>query len=307
MPWAATVGFRERGYGVNDQDLEFFIVAGRCQSFSEAASRLYVSPASISRGISKLESELGFQLFNRSGRTLQLTDPGKVFLEGVVNIREQFRSLVGEARGIAGLDAGTLSIGVLEGQMLDPMTSAAFGTLRACYPSVDISLCRLSYGEILSSLDSFEIDVVLAIDLCFENQKSLQVLPICELPTHIVVPQDHPLACSKDSCLADFASDVFISCSDAPGEKYVRSVFEGCETIPEVVLAPDMETEILWVESCRGLAFSNPYNMMSNSPALTEVYPRDLGPRSFAAAWRQDNPNTLVELFVSILKRRMEE
>ena len=291
---------------MNEQDLEYFIVAGKCSSFSEAARRLYVSPASVSRGISKLESELGFQVFNRSGRTLQLTEPGKVFLDGVVSIRDQFRDLVGEARSVAGLDTGTLSVGVLEGQMLDPLTSETFSLLRNRHPSIGINLCRLSYGDILTALDGLEMDVVLAIDLCFESLKNLQILPICELPTHIVAPQDHPLACSRSSSLADFASDTFISCADAPGEQYIQGLFAECEDTPEVILAPDMQTQILWVESCRGLAISNPYNMMSNSPALTEVYPKDLGPRWFAAAWRQDNPNPLIDLFVSVLRGKIE-
>lgn len=290
---------------MNDQDLEYFIVAGRCNSFSEAASRVFASPASVSRSISKLESELGFQLFNRNGHNLQLTDSGKVFLEGVECIKGQVGILVDKARAVAGVDAGTLSVGVLEGQMLDSATSETFGHLRERHPSVNINLCRLSYGEILPSLDNCDVDIVLTVDLCVENQKSLKILPICDLPTHVVVPQGHPMARSRNALVADFSSDVFISCADAPAEQYIRGVFEGCEKIPEVILAPDMQTQILWVESCRGLAFSNPYNMMSNSPALTEVYPKDLAPRSFAAAWRQDNSNPLVQLFVSILVEKI--
>lgn len=255
----------------------------------------------MSRSISKLESELGFKVFNRSGRTLQLTEPGSVFLEGVVSIRDQFKDLVAQARDVAGLDTGTLSIGVLEGQMLDRLTSETFSLLRSRYPSVSIDLCRLSYGDIPTVLDNLQIDIVLAISLCFENLKNLQTIPICKVPTHIVVPQDHPLAHSEDACLADFAADTFISCEDAPAEQYIHGLFEGCDNKPEVILAPDMQTQILWVESCKGLAISNPHNMMSNSPALAVVRPNDLAPTWFAAAWRQGNLNPLIDLFASVL------
>lgn len=292
---------------MNEQDLEYFIVAGRCRSFSEAARRLYVSPASVSRGISKLESELGFQLFYRNGRNLQLTDSGKLFLEGVESIKSQVGILVDEARSLAGVDSGTLSVGVLEGQMLDPATSETFHVLRDCYPSVNINLCRLSYGEILPSLDNCDVDVVLTMDLCVEGHNGLKLLPICDLPTHVVMPQGHPMARSRNAHVADFSSDVFISCEDAPAEQYMRDVFKGCARIPEVILAPDMQTQILWVESCRGLAFSNPYNMLSNSPALTEVYPIDLESRSFAATWSQGNANPLIELFVSVLMEMIDQ
>ena len=46
---------------------------------SRAASKLHVSQPGISRQIHDLEDEIGFLLFQRSGKSVRLTVPGNIF------------------------------------------------------------------------------------------------------------------------------------------------------------------------------------------------------------------------------------
>lgn len=50
------------------------------RSFTLAAQRLDVTPAGVSKGVSRLESALGVKLLNRSTRSVSLTDDGKILL-----------------------------------------------------------------------------------------------------------------------------------------------------------------------------------------------------------------------------------
>lgn len=63
--------------------LRAFDAAARKLHFSRAAEELAVTPGAISRQIQALEHALGVQLFHRTGRTVALTDHGRMFADDV--------------------------------------------------------------------------------------------------------------------------------------------------------------------------------------------------------------------------------
>lgn len=60
-----------------------FEAAARHKSFTRAAEELYVTHGAISRQVKNLEEYLGQQLFRRLPRSLELTPPGRTYLEVV--------------------------------------------------------------------------------------------------------------------------------------------------------------------------------------------------------------------------------
>ncbi|MGB7605331.1 MAG: LysR family transcriptional regulator [Lutisporaceae bacterium] len=58
--------------------LKLFNILAAELSFSKTASLLYISQPAVSIQIKNLENELGFKLFDRTGRQLQLTENGKI-------------------------------------------------------------------------------------------------------------------------------------------------------------------------------------------------------------------------------------
>lgn len=56
------------------------VAVGEELHFTRAAQRLHLDQSALSRHILKLEAKLGFKLFVRSGRGIELTDAGKSFL-----------------------------------------------------------------------------------------------------------------------------------------------------------------------------------------------------------------------------------
>lgn len=59
--------------------LKYFIEVARFQSYTKAAANLYISQPALSKQMKLLEEELGFTLFNRSSKGVQLTIKGQAF------------------------------------------------------------------------------------------------------------------------------------------------------------------------------------------------------------------------------------
>jgi LysR family glycine cleavage system transcriptional activator len=63
--------------------LRTFCIAAKCANFRAAAERLFITASAVSHQIKNLEEEFGTKLFERSGRSLQLTAAGESLYEDV--------------------------------------------------------------------------------------------------------------------------------------------------------------------------------------------------------------------------------
>lgn len=65
------------------QQLKYFKSVAQIGKISDAAESLFVSPPALSTSISRLEKELGFNLFDRTGNRITLNTQGQIFLKYV--------------------------------------------------------------------------------------------------------------------------------------------------------------------------------------------------------------------------------
>lgn len=79
-------------------DLENFKVLAEKLNFTNAAKALFMSQPSLSKSISRLEERLGFSLFNRSTREVELTASGRSFYKDTVELLDLYEQAVSRAR-----------------------------------------------------------------------------------------------------------------------------------------------------------------------------------------------------------------
>jgi DNA-binding transcriptional LysR family regulator len=89
--------------------LRTFVVAVETQSFSAAGNRLGLTQSAVSTQIRRLEDELGYALFTRTGKSVTLSDEGADVLEQAARILESFEGL--KLRNQTGVDRGAISLG----------------------------------------------------------------------------------------------------------------------------------------------------------------------------------------------------
>ncbi|WP_240949819.1 LysR family transcriptional regulator [Psychrobacillus sp. BL-248-WT-3] len=103
--------------------LNYVITLSNEKSFTKAAKKLHLAQPSLSYQISKLEKELGTQLFHRENEVFP-TYAGKVFISHAIQIKDQYQQLKSEIIDIAEMKKGSLVIGSLSstGAYLIPKT-----------------------------------------------------------------------------------------------------------------------------------------------------------------------------------------
>src|SRR5262247_2738460 len=121
------------------RQLEVFLAVARARSYRRAAETLHTSQPALSQHIRELETELAMKVFDRLGRSVALTEAGRLLEAHAVRVfgaldsaREAIAELQGLQRGSLMIGAGTTpGIYVLPGVM---------GQFRRQYPGVDLRL-----------------------------------------------------------------------------------------------------------------------------------------------------------------------
>lgn len=92
--------------------IELFCLAAESGGFTSAALAAGVTPAAVSRSISRLEKRLGLRLFVRTTRSVRLTDAGRVYFAQCRQALAQLAEAEREVTGQQALPSGTLRISV---------------------------------------------------------------------------------------------------------------------------------------------------------------------------------------------------
>ena len=92
-------------------ELQVFVAVADAGSFAKAGEKLRISPPAVTRTISSLEDRIGARLFNRTTRSLSLTEPGARFLENARRVLAELDNAEMDAAGESGTPTGHLTIG----------------------------------------------------------------------------------------------------------------------------------------------------------------------------------------------------
>lgn len=123
-------------------ELEVFIAVADAGSFVKAGARLRLSPPAVTRAISALEERLGARVFNRTTRSLTITDVGQRFLESARRVLADLDVAEKEAVGETALPRGHLNITASVTFGRSALAPVVCGFL-AQYPRVTMSVLLL--------------------------------------------------------------------------------------------------------------------------------------------------------------------
>ena len=123
--------------GLND--LDAVIAIAHKGSFRAAALDLGMSTTALSNAVAKLEANLGVRLFNRTTRSVSLTDAGRVFVEQVTPALQEVHGAMEAVRSRQATPSGTLRINAFATAAREILSPLVLEFLR-CYPQVHVDL-----------------------------------------------------------------------------------------------------------------------------------------------------------------------
>ncbi|HEY0186977.1 MAG TPA: LysR family transcriptional regulator [Cellulomonas sp.] len=200
------------------RQLEYFVAVAAEESVTEAAHVLRVSQSSVSTGLKSLERELGVVLFDRTTRSLSITDVGQRMLpeaREVLDRLERLRSLAGQsASGITGnLRMGSFSAMEQFGRLPEILTQ-----FRAAYPCVDVSIRASRTGSTGLTEDLLRGRLDLAFS-ALPGTTEIETVELTSAPYVLVVPTGHRLAARESVALAELEGEEWVDVVEGYGNR----------------------------------------------------------------------------------------
>lgn len=143
------------------RDLDFFIMVAETGSFRGAAVQADVTQPAITKGIRRLENELGLKLLDRSSKGTSLSDGGSVFLKRARRLRNDLNDALREASDMRSRASGLLRVGVAP-TLVESFFRRPSGVLLSQRPAARFSLHIALSDDLFSGLRRGELDMVLS-------------------------------------------------------------------------------------------------------------------------------------------------
>ena len=198
------------------RELRTFVAVAREGTFAAAGDRVGLTQAAVSAQIQRLETELGFALFDRTGRAARLNALGQQTLERAQELIRLYNGLGSRKSGRPA--AAFVSLGAIasvQRSVLPEVLARFHKQRRDCHTRV---LPGLSM-DLLDRVDAGEIEMAVIIRPPFSLQSDLRWTTLTHEPFRLLVPRNLVGETSGDDWVELLATQPFV--------RYDRASFGG--------------------------------------------------------------------------------
>ncbi|MFI5531826.1 LysR family transcriptional regulator [Kitasatospora sp. NPDC051853] len=277
------------------RDIEIFLVLAEELHFGRTAERLLVSQARVSQAIRKQERRIGADLFERTSRTVRLTEVGRQLRDDLQPVYAGLHRSLERARSAARGITGTLRVGMMPFNLVD--LHVYWRTFRSRHPQWELEVRQLTYDDVFGRLRNGEMDVL--VTWLPVEEPDLTVGPVlCTDPRVLAVAADHELAARGSvrlEALADFRHAMATRMPDYWEDEYLPFETADGRTIERgrpVSSAEDLISRVGMGEIVH--AFPGHVTRHWGMPNVHWIPVPDLPVLSFALIWRSEAENELV-------------
>lgn len=293
--------------------LRYFVAVAEELNFSRAAGRVYLSQPALSQQIRKLEEELGVSLFYRTRRRVELTDAGRVLLEGARQALVQIEQTIRAAREVGGVEGSHLKLGFPE-YANHTIVAEILQAFKRRYPYVDLEEHEMfTLQDTLRQVRELrkgELDVGFLL-LPFDDD-TLEIERVLRIELLAALPQSHPLASRSEVPMRELAGEriMLFSRHFHPGcYDYVVNCCREAGFSPDMVQYREPQlyssaTTFRMVASGVGIGIvARPLVSSFSHPGVVLKPLKDPSPKlDLVAAWRRKDLSSNLRAFLEVVR-----
>jgi DNA-binding transcriptional LysR family regulator len=239
------------------RQIRYALSVAKERSFTKAATRLNVSQSAVSEQVKMLEEEIGFPLFQRTPRGIEVTERGRTLLYEAERIVGDLLSLADTAQRLRGAPADTVRIGMGSG-MAQIFMPRLFAQLRENLRGIRLEIVTAPTRAIFNDLHEERIDAGIAIEsapervpagLVFDRLTEAEMVLIA-YPEHGLVKSSSPVDIGRLVTEPIVMNELTVGYGPA-----VLSLFSEIGTRPNILaIADNVETMKVIVQSGKAVA-----------------------------------------------------
>lgn len=224
--------------------LQLLSVVARTGSFSAAARELRMTQPGVTYQIRRLERVIGAPVTVRMGRSMQLTEAGRIVLEHARPALEELRLADRRIAAAIGQGSGVVRLAAFPSGNAT-IVATALAQLRHEHPEIEVRVQTAEQPRIYELVRAGEVDLALTYrfgdsgDVPAPGQPDgLRHVPLLTEKMHLLMPRDHPRAGRQLLGVRDLSSDRWLVGSDRFA-RMVRALYEPTGVSPDILTVTD--------------------------------------------------------------------
>ncbi|ANS32246.1 LysR family transcriptional regulator (plasmid) [Rhodococcus opacus] len=284
------------------RQLECFIAVAEERHVGHAAARLHMTQPPLTRRISRLEREIGAQLFVRTLTGVELTAAGLVLLDRAYRIVALAENTLERVRLADAGEAGALAVGYF-GSTIFGLVPRLLRLFLDTRPEVRIVIERATRDMQAQAIRDGRMHI--GFSRQYPAEPDLAVRNIASEPLYVALPETHPLLSKQKVLLADIQNEPLVLFPSAPRPGFADEVVQllmrtGGEPRIEAE-ASDVVTALAYVAIAQLCAVVPRSASNIALPGVVYVPLADAPPESLSCIYRAIETPTLVRAFLDHL------
>lgn len=279
-----------------------FLAVADCHSFSKAAQKLYISQPAVSKQISLMEQEFGVPLFDRTRKTVCLTEAGRLFYDLFSDFNANFKNTLEKVQTLNSTRMGEVHIGCTINWDISNLYNPICNFFSKKYPQLKLFWDGYAFDDLIPALKSGKADVIFSLDIFLREQPELVTRNLMQIKSILLYSSQHPAAQSGTPSLTDFQNDTFLVPYNRTSKALRDSVLDQCVRAgftPRLINSPDYSSMLLQIQCGSGVMLTDEWMMSKNNPLFGHIT-MDFS-HTVGIAYLQDSENISKNLFISEL------
>lgn len=209
---------------MDTEALRWFQQVADGMTVTQVGELYWVTQSGVSRGLARLEAEVGTPLLHRSGRTLRMTPAGAAFKRHVDALLNNLDDGLAAVTELVEPDTGTVTVAFMQ-SLATWLVPNLVGAFRAEYPRVQFTLRQVRDELVSPVLDGGRTD--LEITAWRRTDPTVKWQRLLTEPLCLAIPRDHRLVGQEGVDLAEVREEPFVALR--PTSLLRRQTGELCE------------------------------------------------------------------------------